>query len=211
MSDEFSLSQVHHQFAGIDLIAKRHRAAHPHSLALGGSNLVADALAGDLALELGEGQEHVEREASHAGGRVERLGDRDKAGTSCIEHLNNLCEVGHAAGQPVDLVDEDDIDLAGSHIGEQPHQTGPLHVAAREPAIVIALGHNNPALVALAQGIGSAGLILGIEAVELLFQPILGGLAGIDRAALYLLSHGGEDQRRAVPTNGRRSLPGRSR
>jgi hypothetical protein len=34
--------------------------------------LVADALGGDLALDLGKRQEHVEREPPHAGGRVER-------------------------------------------------------------------------------------------------------------------------------------------
>ena len=38
----------------ITSIAERHRAAHPHALLLGGRDLVADALAGDLALELGE-------------------------------------------------------------------------------------------------------------------------------------------------------------
>ena len=46
-------------FGGIDdqpplanVIAQRRHAAHPHALALGGSDLVADALAGHLALEL---------------------------------------------------------------------------------------------------------------------------------------------------------------
>ena len=43
-----------------DVVAERQRAAHPHALALGGRDLVADALARDLALELGEGQQHVE-------------------------------------------------------------------------------------------------------------------------------------------------------
>jgi hypothetical protein len=38
----------------LDVIAERHVAAHPHALLLGRGDLVADALAGDLALELGE-------------------------------------------------------------------------------------------------------------------------------------------------------------
>ncbi len=38
----------------------------------------AVALAGDLALELGEGQQHVQGQPSHAGGRVEGLGHRDE-------------------------------------------------------------------------------------------------------------------------------------
>ena len=48
------------------LVAKRHSAPHPHALGLGGRNLVADALARHLALELGEGQEHVQCQAAHA-------------------------------------------------------------------------------------------------------------------------------------------------
>ena len=39
---------------------------------------VVNPLAGDLALELGEGQQHVEGQPPHAGGRVEGLGHRDE-------------------------------------------------------------------------------------------------------------------------------------
>ena len=47
-------------------IAQRHHAADPQALLLGGGDLVADALGGDLALELGEGQQHVQRQPAHA-------------------------------------------------------------------------------------------------------------------------------------------------
>ena len=46
---------VDDQRAILDLVAKRHGTAHPHALLAGGLDLVADALARDLALELGEG------------------------------------------------------------------------------------------------------------------------------------------------------------
>ena len=62
---------------------------------------------------------------------------------------------------------------------------------ARKAAIVLAFGQYHPAFMPLAQRIGGAGLMLGIEAVELLLQPILGRSAGIDRAAQDYLSHGG--------------------
>jgi len=39
--------------------------------------------------------------------------------------------------QPVDLVDDEDVDAAGPDIGEQALQRRPLHIAAREPAIGI--------------------------------------------------------------------------
>jgi hypothetical protein len=48
---------------------------HPHALALGRSDLVADAFAGHLALELREGQQHVQCEPAHAGRRIEVLRD----------------------------------------------------------------------------------------------------------------------------------------
>src|SRR5208282_3103684 len=53
----------------LSILASRSDAA----LLFGRRNLVADALARDLALELGEGEQHVEREAAHAARRIERL------------------------------------------------------------------------------------------------------------------------------------------
>ncbi len=54
-----------------------------------------------------------------------------------IEDLDQLGEVEQRAGQPVDLVDHDDVDLAGCDVGEQPLQGRALQRAAREAAIVI--------------------------------------------------------------------------
>ena len=84
------------------LIAERHHASHPQPLALGGADLVADTLAGDLALELGEGQQHVQRQPAHAGRRVEGLRDTDERDAVAIEHLHELGEVHERAAQPVD-------------------------------------------------------------------------------------------------------------
>jgi hypothetical protein len=51
------LGLVDDQLAVLRVIAERWLAAHPQALLLGGSDLVADPLAGDLALELCEGQQ----------------------------------------------------------------------------------------------------------------------------------------------------------
>jgi hypothetical protein len=48
---------------------ERHVAAHPHPC-VSKLHLVADALAGDFALELGEGEQHVERQPPHRGRRL---------------------------------------------------------------------------------------------------------------------------------------------
>ena len=56
------LGLVDDQQAVVDVVTQGRDAAHPHPFALGGGNLVADALAGNLALKLGEGQQDVEHQ-----------------------------------------------------------------------------------------------------------------------------------------------------
>ena len=62
---------IDRQRSAVRRIADGHDAAHPHALRLGGSDLVADALGGDFALELREGEQHVECQPAYAGGGVE--------------------------------------------------------------------------------------------------------------------------------------------
>ena len=107
-----------------------------------------------------------------------------------VEYLDQPGEVHQRARQPVDLVDHHDIDLAGLDVGEQPLQRRAIERAAGEAAIVIAIGHEQPALGALAGDVGLAGLPLGIEGVELHLEAFFGGLAGVDRAAELLLRRG---------------------
>ena len=45
-------------------LAERDQTTHAHSLLLGSGDLVADPLASHLALELGKGQQDIERQAS---------------------------------------------------------------------------------------------------------------------------------------------------
>ena len=111
-SDDRRFRFVDHQFAIDDLVTERHDAADPEALLLRGGDLVADALTGDLAFELGEGEQHVERQPSHAGRGVEGLGDRDEGDAVGVEQLDQFGEVGKRARQPVDLVDDDDVDPA---------------------------------------------------------------------------------------------------
>src|SRR3546814_5873307 len=113
------------------IIADLHRAAHLHALLLRCGDLVANALAGDLAFELREAEEDIERQPTHRGGGVERLGDTDEACAPGIQHLDDLGEVGQAPGQPVDLVDDDHIDPSRLHLGEELLQPWAVHIAAR--------------------------------------------------------------------------------
>jgi hypothetical protein len=99
-----------------------------------------------------------------------------------IEQLDHLGEVGERAGEAVHLVDHDRIDPVAPDVPEKPLQARPLHGGAREAAIVVGRLDEPPALMALTPDIGLAGLALGLEGVEILLQPLLGGLAGVDGA-----------------------------
>src|SRR5690242_21822722 len=85
--------------------------------------------------------------------------------------------------QSVDLVDHDDIDPACPDIGKQTLQRWSLQIAAGEPAVMIAGSRPHPALVLLAANVGLAGFALRRKRVEFLLQALLGGFAGVDRAA----------------------------
>src|SRR5207244_4310950 len=111
------------------------------------------------------------------GGRHER---EDRG----VEDLDQPGKIGERTGEPVDLVHDDNVDPASPDVGEQALQRRPLHVATREPAIIVAGPGQYPALVTLAADVGLAGFALRLERIELLFEPFLGGFTGVDRATL---------------------------
>ena len=176
-------SSVDHQLAVLDAVAERHETAHPHALLAGRRELVADAFANHLALELGKGQQDVKREPAHRRRRVERLRDADKGNVPALEHFDQLGEVHERARQAVDLVDHHDVDLASFDVGQEPLQCRALQRSTETPAVVIAIRHQRPALRLLAGNVRLARLPLRVEAVELHVEAFLGGFAGVDRAA----------------------------
>ncbi len=91
----------------------------------------------------------------------------------------------------VDLVDHDGVDLPGLDIGEQLPERGAVQGAARDAAIVIGLCEDRPPFMTLAKDEGLAGLALGIQRVEVLFQPFLRRLACIGSATNDGLVMGG--------------------
>ena len=63
-----------------------------------------------------------------------------------LEHLDQLEEIEHRAGKPVDLVDHDHVDFAGFDIGQQPLQGRAFQRAAGEATIVVAVRNQRPNL-----------------------------------------------------------------
>ena len=97
-----------------------------------------------------------------------------------VEKLDQLGKVSERAGQPVDLVDHHDIDLAGPDVGQQGLQGRAVERGTREAPIVVTVSNEPPALMGLALDVGLAGLPLGVEGVELEIEVMFGGLAGLD-------------------------------
>jgi hypothetical protein len=80
-------------------------------------------------------------------------------------------------------VNENAIDLASRDVDEQALQGRPVHAAATEAAIVVGFGNGYPASMTLTGNVGLAGLALGMQGIEFLFQAFFGGFARIDGTA----------------------------
>ncbi len=173
----------YHQLPVLDPVSVGRNPAHPHAFAPRGGDLVADALGRHLALELGEGKQDVQRQPAHGRGGVERLRHRDEGHAVPVEHLDQFGEVGQRPRQSVDLVDHHHVDQTVLDVLQQPLQSGAFQRAAGDAAVVILIANQHPALGALAGDVRLAGLSLGVQAVEFLFQPFLGGFSGVDRTA----------------------------
>src|SRR5580698_4730986 len=111
-----------------------------------------------------------------------------------VEEFDQLGEVGERAGQPVDLVDNDDVDPVSANVIKELLDRWPLHRAARVATVVVAGPDQLPAFMSLALDVGFRGLPLIVERVELLLQAMLSRDAGVDGAAqrrfASLRSHG---------------------
>ena len=66
--------------------------------------------------------------------RIELLHSGTNVASCASKISTSRAKFGERLRQPVDLVDDEDVDPAGPDIGEQALQRRPLHIAAREPA-----------------------------------------------------------------------------
>jgi len=68
-------------------------------------------------LELGEDAEHLDHHPPRQRRGVEGLGRRAEGNTGCVEVFQELGEAAHRPGEPVDPVDEKEIETAGPVLG----------------------------------------------------------------------------------------------
>ena len=67
-----------------------------------------------------------------------------------IEELDQLGKVGERPCQTVYLVDDDDVDLAGADVVQQPLEVGPVGRPTRVAAVIVASLDQSPAGMGLA-------------------------------------------------------------
>ena len=99
-----------------------------------------------------------------------------------VENVDDLGEISERTRQPVDLVDNDDLNLAGLDVLQKPLQRRPLHRPAGQASVVIHVGKRDPSGMTLAHDIGLACLPLGIERVEFLLEAFLRRFSGESRS-----------------------------
>ena len=91
----------------------------------------------------------LSRTRSPIGSRSNWAKDNSTLSAMGLEQLNELGKISERTGQPVDLVNHHDVNLAASDIGQELLQRGPLERGAGERAIVVVDGDQPPAFVRL--------------------------------------------------------------
>lgn len=177
------LEAVRNQLSAAAVITERRIAADPQPVLPHHHSFVAHAVAGDLALELGEGQEHVPDQPAHAVARIEILGDRDEQDSVTLEEIHQPDEIEKGAADPVELVDDDDLDEAILDIRDQLVERRPVEGRSGAPAILVSFGKLDPALVLLARDIGGTDRALAFERGDLLRERWLEALSSVDCAS----------------------------
>ncbi len=170
-ADGLGLARIDDQLAVGHVIAEGRIAAHPDALLLGGRELVADTLAGDLTLELGERQQHVQGEAPMEVVVLNDCVTETKVTPLRSKHLHQPGKVHQRAAEPVDLVDYDHVDFPGFDVGKKLPQGRSFQRAAGVTAIVIADWNSDPAFRFLTNDISGTGLALASRLLKSCSSP----------------------------------------
>jgi hypothetical protein len=144
------------------VIPKHRRATRPFTLPARGGNLVPRPLGDDFPLELGEAQQNIQAEAAQGRPGIKLLGNSHEPDAVFVEDLHQPREIEQRPGEAVHLICHNGIDPTCLDIRQKHPEGWPLHVAAGEAAIVVAVRKRHPALIPLADDVRFAGLALGV-------------------------------------------------
>ncbi|HXW88602.1 MAG TPA: hypothetical protein VEJ42_10095 [Streptosporangiaceae bacterium] len=158
----------------VDVVPVGPVAAGPLALGGLGVHALGDAVDDGFPLELGEHPQQLDEHPADRGGGVERLGRRGERHPGLIEFGEKAEQVGQAAGEPVDPVDQQHVKQPGAGGAQRLVQTGPAGGGARGVAVGSGEG---PAW--LGGDIGGEGGFLRADGEGLVL--VVGGAAQVDR------------------------------
>jgi len=128
-----------------------------------------------VALEFGEYAEQLHEHPPDRGGGVERLGGGGERDSGVVEFGEEVQEVGQAAGEPVDAVDQEHVVAAGAGGVQGALQVGAAGGGAGG-VVGVGAGQDPPGLGLHITGEGG---VLGVDGVGLVV--LVGGAAQVDR------------------------------
>src|ERR1019366_7488293 len=100
-----------------------------------------------------------------------------------VEDLDHPGEVRKRPRQPIDFIDDHDVDQSLFDVGQQLFERRTLHRRAGKAAVIICGLAQPPAFPLLTADVCLTGLALRVQRIELLLEALFGRLAGVDRAA----------------------------
>ena len=100
-----------------------------------------------------------------------------------LEELVQPGKIVKRPGQPVQLVDHDEIDFPVRNVRQEPLQRGAVGIPSAEPAVIVMFRQADPALFRLDSDVILAGLPLSVQRVEFGIEIFIRVLARVDRAA----------------------------
>ncbi|MDP0496226.1 MAG: hypothetical protein Q7Q73_08455 [Verrucomicrobiota bacterium JB024] len=171
----------------IVVVAERNSAACPHATLGAFGQLVGDALRRQLAFVLAETQQHVEHESPGRCPGIKALGGRNKIRAVIFQQLPEVEEIAHGAGNPIQLVGDNHINLAPLDRLNQPLHAGPFKVLPRITRVFKEVGFL-PAFMLVNADQMAANIVLTFQRVVISARLVVSGDPRIHGATGIFLS-----------------------
>jgi hypothetical protein len=98
----------------------------------------------------------------------------DTKETSCLSNVSNSLAKSASERVRRSTLDDDHVDPSGLYFGQELLQRRPVHRPAGKAAVIVTVTDQPPALMRLTLNVGLRGLPLGVEGIEVLFEPLVG-------------------------------------
>nr|WP_229783444.1 hypothetical protein [Pilimelia anulata] len=165
------------EFLGVavDGVAVGGASADPAAFGGLGGGAGLDPVDDGVAFELGEHPQHLDVELAHGAAGVDRLGGRLERHPYLVQIGQELEQVALAAREPVEAVNEQDVEAARPGRAEGVLQAGPVEGGAG--GVVGVLGDDGGVVAGVDVAVQPAAL--GVDGERLVV--FVGGAAGVDR------------------------------